>query len=206
MSEQAQVSEVLSLSQLPPKVLEEVIRQLRSTRNDIIRYGVWNIRNLSDEDFNRATDQRLFGYFKQDLLETRFLSKGRRVDIVQVWQWFDDQLTGAIPLVVEGQEVDVVIQDKDLEKVRKRIAEIKSFLPALRTDDMDQFRRVKYKLRRTVMRLTYDLHHLYKRLEKHRKNLFIPHDARPTRVPLEAVVDIPEPPPLTGEVGEDTQS
>jgi len=127
-----------SLAQLQPKVLEEVLRQLRSARNDIIRYGVWNIRNLSDEDFNRATDPKLFGYFKLDLLETRFLSKGRRVDIVQVWHWFDDQLSGVLPLVVDGQEIMLVVQDKDLEKVRKRIAEIGSFLPALRNNDIKE--------------------------------------------------------------------
>jgi hypothetical protein len=195
-----------SLAQLPPKVLEEVLRQLRSARNDIIRYGVWNIRNLSDEDFNRATDPKLFGYFKLDLLETRFLSKGRRVDIVQVWHWFDDQLSGVLPLVVDGQEIMLVVQDKDLEKVRKRIAEIGSFLPALRNNDIEQFRRVKYKLRRTVMRLTYDLHHLYKRLEKYRKNVGMPHEARPPRMSLETAVEVPELPPLTGEVGEDTHS
>jgi hypothetical protein len=188
--------EAQALPQLPPKVLEEVLRQLRSTRNDIIRYAVWNVRNLSDEDFNRATDQKLFGYFKQDLLETRFLSKGRRVDLIQVWQWFDDQLTGAVPLVVDGEEVFVVIQDKDLEKVRKRIAEINSFLPTLRSNDIEAFRRVKYKLRRVVMRLTYDLHHLYKRLEKYRKNLGFPHEPRATRVPLETVAEIPDPPPM----------
>jgi hypothetical protein len=66
-----------TLAQLPPKVLEEVMRQLRSSRNDIIRYGVWNIRNLTDEEFNRTDDRKLLGYFRQDLLETRFLSKGR---------------------------------------------------------------------------------------------------------------------------------
>jgi hypothetical protein len=215
MSEQAQITESapapaapegVSLAQLTPKVLEEVIRQLRSTRNDIIRYAVWNIRNLTDEDFNRTPDNRLFGYFKQDLLETRFLSKGRRVDVVQVWLWFDDQLNGSVPLVVDGEEITIVVQDKDLEKVRKRIEEIRSFLPALRSNDMEQFRRVKYKLRRTVMRLTYDLHHLYKRLEKHRKNVWANQDTRAPRVALETVAEIPEPPPLTGEVGEDTQA
>jgi hypothetical protein len=191
--------EAQALPQLPPKVLEEVLRQLRSTRNDIIRYAVWNVRNLTDEDFNRATDQKLFGYFKQDLLETRFLSKGRRVDLIQVWQWFDDQLTGAVPLVVDGEEVFVVVQDKDLEKVRKRIAEINSFLPTLRSNDIEAFRRVKYKLRRVVMRLTYDLHHLYKRLEKYRKNLGFPHEPRAARVPLETVAEIPEPPPMVDD-------
>ena len=61
--------------------------------------------------------------------------------------------------------------------------------------------------RRTVMRLTYDLHHLFKRLEKYRKNYFGPGDAPPPRadrVPLEAVADIPEPPAM--EEGEDTDA
>ena len=42
-------------------------------------------------------DRRLFGYFRQDLLETRFLSKGRRVDLIQLWNWFvpwDNPVTG----------------------------------------------------------------------------------------------------------------
>ncbi|MDQ3280751.1 MAG: hypothetical protein M3Q69_04995, partial [Acidobacteriota bacterium] len=70
----------------------------------------------------------------------------------------------------------------------------------LRSDDLEQFRRVKYKLRRTVMRLTYDLHHIFKRLEKYRKNFFLSGAAGPRidreRVPLEAVAEIPEPPPM----------
>src|SRR5204863_376707 len=78
-----------TLAQLPFKILEEVIRQLRSTRNDIIRYGVWNIRNVSDDEFNKTDDRKLLGYFRQDLLETRFLSKGRRIDLIQLWKWFD---------------------------------------------------------------------------------------------------------------------
>ena len=188
--------EAQSLAQLPLKILEEVIRQLRSTRNDIIRFGVWNIRNLTDDEFNKTDDRKLFGYFRQDLLETRFLSKGRRIDLVQLWRWFDDQMSGVEPLLVDKREVFLNIQDKDLDKVRKRIEEIQSFLPALRSDDLDGFRRVKYKLRRTVMRLTYDLHHVFKRLEKHRKNIFMasgaPHPER-DRLPLEAVVEIPEP-------------
>lgn len=192
--------EAQSLAQLPVKVLEEVIRQLRSTRNDIIRYGVWNIRNLTDDDFNKTDDRKLLGYFRQDLLETRFLSKGRRIDLVQLWHWFDDQMSGTEPLLVDGEEVLLNIHDKDLEKVRKRIEEIKSFLPTLRGDDLDAFRRVKYKLRRTVMRLTYDLHHLFKRLEKYRKNIFMAGGGMPRpvheRVPLEAVVEIPEPPAI----------
>jgi hypothetical protein len=195
--------EAQTLGQLPMKVLEEVIRQLRSTRNDIIRYGVWNVRNVTDEEFNRTDDRKLFGYFRQDLLETRFLSKGRRIDLIQLWKWFDDQMAGIEPLLVDGAEVFLNIQDKDLEKVRKRIAEIQAFFPTLRADDLEAFKRVKYKLRRTVMRLTYDLHHLFKRLEKYRKNLFMaaggpPHMER-ERVPLEAVAEIPEPPPLEGE-------
>jgi len=191
-------AEAQTLAQLPFKILEEVIRQLRSARNDIIRYGVWNIRNLTDEEFNKTDDRKLLGYFRQDLLETRFLSKGRRIDLVQLWNWFDDQMSGVEPLLVDGAELFLDIQDKDLEKVRKRIAEIESFFATLRGDDLDAFRRVKYKLRRTVMRLTYDLHHLFKRLEKYRKNLHIASGAPPhierERVPLEAVAEIPDPP------------
>ena len=185
-----------SLAQLPFKILEEVIRQLRSTRNDIIRYGVWNTRNLTDDEFNRTDDRKLLGYFRQDLLETRFLSKGRRIDLIQLWKWFDDQMSGVEPLLVDGEELFLNIQDKDLEKVRKRIAEIQSFFATLRGDDLDAFRRVKYKLRRTVMRLTYDLHHLFKRLEKYRKNIFMTSGAPPIdrdRISLEAVVEVPEP-------------
>jgi hypothetical protein len=186
-----------TLAQVPFKVLEEVIRQLRSTRNDIIRYGVWNIRNMTDEEFNRADDRKLFGYFRQDLLETRFLSKGRRIDLIQLWKWFDDQMSGIEPMLLDSEELFLNIQDKDLEKVRKRIAEIQSFFPTLRADDLEAFKRVKYKLRRTVMRLTYDLHHLFKRLEKYRKNLIGGVSTlRPERVPLEAVAEIPEPPPM----------
>lgn len=192
--------EAQTLAQLPFKILDEVIRQLRSTRNDIIRYGVWNIRNLTDDEFNKTDDRKLLGYFRQDLLETRFLSKGRRIDLIQLWNWYDDQMKGIEPLLIDGQELFLNIQDKDLEKVRKRIAEIQSFFATLRADDLDAFRRVKYKLRRTVMRLTYDLHHLFKRLEKYRKNLFISSGAPPhierDRVPLEAVAEIPEPPPM----------
>lgn len=189
-------TEPQTLAELPFKLLEETIRQLRSTRNDIIRYGVWNARNLTDEEFNRTDDRKLFGYFRQDLLETRFLSKGRRVDLIQLWRWFDDQMSGVEPLLVDGEEVFLNVQDKDLEKVRKRIAEIQAFLPTLRADDLEAFKRVKYKLRRTVLRLTYDLHHLFKRLEKYRKNFGAGAAPRPERVPLEAVVEIPEPPPM----------
>src|SRR6476659_686988 len=192
-------SEPQTLAQVPFKILDETLRQLRSTRNDIIRYGVWNTRNLTDEEFNRADDRTLFGYFRQDLLETRFLSKGRRVELIQLWNWFDDQMSGVEPLLVDGQEVFLNVQDKDLEKVRKRIAEIQAFLPTLRADDLEAFKRVKYKLRRTVMRLTYDLHHLFKRLEKYRKNFGAGAAPRPERVPLEAVAEIPEPPPLPDE-------
>ncbi len=189
----------MTLAQMPFNVLEETIRQLRSTRNDIIRYAVWNVRNLTDEEFNRTDDRKLLGYFRQDLLETRFLSKGRRIDLIQLWRWFDDQMSGIEPMLINGEEFFLKIQDKDLEKVRKRIAEIQSFLPTLRGEDLDAFRRIKYKLRRTVMRLTYDLHHLFKRLEKYRKNVGMELAPRPEHVPLEAAAEIPEPPPMEGE-------
>ncbi len=188
-----------SLSQLPFQILDEVLRQLRATRNDIIRFGVRNIRNLTDEEFNRTDDRKLFGYFRQDLLETRFLSKGRRIDLIQLWKWFDDQMSGVEPMLIGTEEMFLNIQDKDLEKVRKRIAEIQAFFPTLRGDDLEAFKRVKYKLRRTVMRLTYDLHHLFKRLEKYRKNLFVSSGApqiERERVPLEVATDIPEPLPI----------
>ena len=197
-------TEAQTLSQLPFKLLEETLRQLRTTRNDIIRYAVWNVRNLTDDDFNHTDDRKLLGYFRQDLLETRFLSKGRRIDLIQLWNWFDAQMSGTEPMLVEGEEVFLTIQDKDLEKVRKRIAEIEAFFPTLRAEDVEAFRRVKYKLRRTVMRLTYDLHHLFKRLEKYRKNFGVA-APRPSRVPLEAVADVPEP-PLMDDPGDDTQS
>ena len=189
------------LKALPVKHLEEVLRQLRATRNDIMRYGVWNIRNVTDDEFNHLDDRKLLGYFRQDLLETRFLSKGRRVDLIQLWRWFDDQMSGVDPMLVDTEEVFLNVHDKDLDKVRKRIAEIQSFIPTLRGDDLEAFRRVKYKLRRTVMRLTYDLHHLFKRLEKYRKNFFGPAVGPPRaeRIPLEAVVEIPEPPEMEGE-------
>ena len=188
------LSEPQTLAQVPFKVLEETIRQLRSTRNDIIRYGVWNVRNITDEEFNRTDDRKLLGYFRQDLLETRFLSKGRKIDLIQLWHWFDDQMTGTEPMLINGEEHFVNVQDKDLEKVRKRISEIQSFLPTLRGDDLEAFKRVKYKLRRTVLRLTYDLHHLFKRLEKYRKNFGGP--MAPRVAALDAAVDIPEPPPI----------
>jgi hypothetical protein len=189
-------SEPQTLAEMPFKLLDETLRQLRGTRNDIIRYGVWNTRNLTDEEFNHADDRKLLGYFRQDLLETRFLSKGRKIDLIQLWRWFDDQMTGTEPMLIAGEEHFVNVQDKDLEKVRKRISEIQSFLPTLRGDDLEAFKRVKYKLRRTVLRLTYDLHHLFKRLEKYRKNFGGPMAARPERIPLEAAVDVPEPPPI----------
>ena len=198
-------TEPQTLAQVPARVLEEIIRQLRGTRNDIIRFGVWNVRNLTDDEFNHTDDRKLFGYFRQDLLETRFLSKGRRIDLIQLWKWFDDQMSGVEPMLLDHEELFLNIQDKDLEKVRKRIAEIQSFFPTLRGDDLEAFKRVKYKLRRTVMRLTYDLHHLFKRLEKYRKSTFASAPLpRGERVPLESVADIPEPPPVD-EHDEDVQ-
>ena len=186
----------LSFSQLPPRLLDEAIRQFRAARNDILRYGVWNIRNLTDEEFNRTDDKKLFNYFRQDLLETRFLSKGRRVDIIQVWRWFDDQMSGALPMLLDAEEVFVNIQDKDLEKLRKRVAEVQSFMPTLRSDDVEAFKRVKYKLRRTVMRLTYDLHHLAKRLDKYRKTAGIVRPGEPAEVPADLQpVGVDEPAP-----------
>src|SRR5881394_1621265 len=116
------------LKSLPQRHLEEVLRQLRATRNDIMRFGVWNIRNVNDDEFNHLDDRRLLGYFRQDLLETRFLSKGRRVDLIQLWRWFDDQMSGVEPMLVDTEEVFLNVHDKDLEKVRKRIAEIQSLL------------------------------------------------------------------------------
>ncbi len=188
-----------TLAQLPQPMLEEVIRQLRTARNDIMRFAVWNVRNLTDEDFNKTDDRRLLGYFRQDLLETRFLSRGRRIDLIQLWKWFDDQMSGTEPMLLDRGEVFLNIHDKDLEKVRKRIAEIQAFFPTLRSDDLEAFRRIKYKLRRTVMRLTYDLHHLFKRLEKYRKTLIVGGPPRLDRIALEAVVDIPEPPPMADD-------
>lgn len=159
-----------SFSDLRGKVLDEVMRQFRATRNDILRYGVWNARNVPDEEFNRLDDRKLLGYFRQDLLETRFVDRGVRVDIIQLWGWFDDQMSGSVPLLVDGSETYLNIQDKDLDKLRKRIAELQSFMPILRAGELDAFSRVKFKLRRTVLRLTYDIHHVNKRLEKYRKN------------------------------------
>ncbi len=193
-----------SLSEVPFRVLDETLRQLRNTRNDIIRFAVWNLRNVSDEEFNHTDDRKLLGYFRQDLLETRFLSKGRRIDLIQLWHWFDDQMSGVEPMLIGKEEVFVNIQDKDLEKVRKRIAEIQSFLPTLRSDDLEAFKRIKYKLRRTVMRLTYDLHHLFKRLEKYRKGPGAPVGHRPEQVSLEAAVEVPELPPPGPEHEDET--
>ncbi len=187
--------EPLSFAELPPRILDEVTRQFRTARNDVLRFGVWNTRNLTDDDFNHADDHKLLGYFRQDLLETRLLSKGRRVDLVQVWCWFDDQMNGKAPLLMREGEVMLNVQDKDLEKVRKRIEEIQSFLPILRSDDFDGFKRVKYKLRRTVMRLTYDLHHLSKRLDKYRKGpgaSFSGHEAAHADAAAEAIAPPPE--------------
>ena len=181
-----------TLAELPLRSLDEVIRQLRATRNDIIRFGVWNVRNLTDDEFNHTDDKRLLGYFRQDLLETRFLSKGRRIDLGQLWKWFDDQMSGTEPMLIGREEVFLHVQDKDLEKVRKRISEIQAFFPTLRADDLEAFKRVKYKLRRTVLRLTYDLHHLYKRLEKYRKNFGLAQLARPERIPVDAHIEVPE--------------
>lgn len=170
MTETLTKPEPVPLSELRGRVLDEVIRQFRATRNDILRYGVWNVRNLTDEEFNRVDDRKLLGYFRQDLLETRFVHRGQRVDLISLWMWFEDQLTGEAPLVVNGEHVILNIEDKDLEKLRKRIAELRSFMPMLVSGDLEAFTRVKYKLRRTVLRMTYDIHHLNKRLEKYRKN------------------------------------
>ena len=105
-----------------------------------------------------------------------------------------DSLEALRSMLIAGEEIFVNVQDKDLEKVRKRISEIQSFLPTLRGDDLEAFKRVKYKLRRTVLRLTYDLHHLFKRLEKYRKNFGGPAIARPDIVAHDVVADVPEPP------------
>ena len=49
-------TEPQTLAELPFKLLEETIRQLRNTRNDIIRYGVWNVRNITDDEFYHTDD------------------------------------------------------------------------------------------------------------------------------------------------------
>src|ERR1700716_2302062 len=100
-----QKAEPQTLAQVPFKILEETLRQLRSTRNDIIRFGVWNVRTLSDDEFNRTDDRKLLGYFRQGLRETRFLSKGRRIVLIQLWRCFDDQMTGVEPMLIDTQEV-----------------------------------------------------------------------------------------------------
>lgn len=188
MTATAALPEAQSFSDLKGRLLDEVMRQFRATRNDILRYGVWNARNMSDEEFNRTDDRKLLGYFRQDLLETRFVHRGNRVDLIQLWMWFDDQMSGRLPLSINGEDVYILIQDKDLEKLRKRISELESFMAMLRAGDLDAFTRVKYKLRRTVLRLTYDIHHLNKRLDKYRKNVgFVPR-------PDEAAHDEPHPP------------
>jgi hypothetical protein len=181
MNATAAPPEPQSFADLKGRVLDEVIRQFRATRNDILRYGVWNARNLSDEEFNRTDDRKFLGYFRQDLLETRFVDRGIRVDIIQLWNWFDDQMSGLLPLSIAGEEIYILIQDKDLEKLRKRISELESFMPMLKSGDLDAFTRIKYKIRRTVLRLTYDIHHLNKRLDKYRKSVgFVPrHDEAP---------------------------
>lgn len=187
-----------TFTELPPRILEEVIRQFRAARNDILRYGVWNARNLTDEDFNRTDDRKLFNYFRQDLLETRLLSKGRRIDLLQLWRWFDDQMSGNQPLLLHNKDEHFLnVVDKDLEKVRKRMAEIDAFLPMLRSDDFEAFKRTKFKLRRTVLRMTYDLHHLSKRLDKYRKGP-LP-GTSPVVIP-DVHIEVPEPPPVEAEV------
>lgn len=179
-----------TLAQLPPRIFDEVNRQFRAARNDILRYAVWSIRNMTDEEFNHADDVKLLGYFRTDLLETRFVTKGRRIDVVQLWHWFDDQLSGALPLLLGEEEIFLNVQDKDLEKVRKRIEEIKSFFAVLRGDDLEAFRRVKFKLRRTVLRLTYDLHHLTKKMDKYKKATGL----RPHPAEVAVAHEVPEPP------------
>src|SRR3954447_21737244 len=109
-------AEPQTLAQLPFKLLEETLRQLRSTRNDIIRFGVWNARNVTDDEFNHTDDRKLFGYFRQDPLGARFLSRGRRGALIQLSKWCDAQMSGVEPLLVDGQEVFLNIQDKDLDK------------------------------------------------------------------------------------------
>src|SRR5260221_10177383 len=113
--------EAQTLAQVPQKVLEETIRQLRGTRNDIIRFAVWNVRNLTDDDFNHTDDRKLLGYFRQDLLETRLLSKGRRIDLIQLWEGFDDQMSVTEPMLIDGVQAFLNGQNKNLEKGRKRV-------------------------------------------------------------------------------------
>ncbi|MBW3563189.1 MAG: hypothetical protein KY459_00510 [Acidobacteria bacterium] len=165
-----ETTEAVSLADLDRDELAEVIRHFRAVRNDLLHFGAWNNRNLTEDEFKQVSDERLFGYFKQDLLETRIVDRGRRVNVVEVWRWFDDLISGVEPLFIDGEEVMLNIRDKDIEKLRTRMRELHGFLPTLRNDDFSSFRRIKYKLRRTVMRMTYDLHNLNKRLEKYRKN------------------------------------
>lgn len=162
-------TEAVSLADLDRDELAEVIRHFRAVRNDLLHFGAWNNRNLTEDEFKQVSDERLFGYFKQDLLETRIVDRGRRVNVVEVWRWFDDLISGVEPLFIDGEEVMLNLRDKDVEKLRTRMRELHGFLPTLRNDDFSTFRRIKYKLRRTVMRMTYDLHNLNKRLEKYRK-------------------------------------
>src|SRR3954453_9087319 len=96
-------SEPQTLSEVPFKILDETLGQLRSTRNDIIRYGVWNTRNLTAEEITHADDRKLLDCLRQDLLETRFLSKGRKIDLIQLWLWFDDQMTVTEPMLIAGE-------------------------------------------------------------------------------------------------------
>lgn len=168
--ETANGEEAVTLADLERDELIEVIRQFRAVRNDLLHFGAWNNRNMSEDEFKQISDEKLFGYFKQDLLETRIVDRGRRVNVVEVWRWFDDLISGIEPIFIHGEEVMLYVSDKDIEKLRTRMTEIDGFLPILRDDDFSGFRRVKYKLRRTVMRMTYDLHNLNKRLEKHRKS------------------------------------
>ena len=64
MTETMTRPEAQALSELRGKVLDEVIRQFRATRNDILRYGVWNVRNLTDEEF--VTAERFSDPFGSD--------------------------------------------------------------------------------------------------------------------------------------------
>ena len=142
MTETTTRAEPQALSELTGKVLDEVTRQFRATRNDILRYGVWNVRNLTDEEFNRMDDRKLLGYFRQDLLETRFVHRGQRVDIISLWMWFEDQIKGTVPMMIEREEVILNIEDKDVEKIRKRIGELRSFMQMLNAGDLEAFTRV----------------------------------------------------------------
>lgn len=161
-----------SLSELDPSELREVIRHFRFVRSDLLRNAAWNTRNISDDEFRKTPDERAFGYFKQDLLETRLVDRARRLNVVEVWRWFDDIATGHMPVQINGQTVFLRIEDKDIDKVRKRMTDLRGFLPILENDDYSTFKRIRFKLRRTVLRMTYDLHNLMKRMEKYRKRQF----------------------------------